>query len=285
MIVDAIDFQTLDELDRQYDIKAAVPEINDIAKGMLDESDIFRKNCAGYREFSYGAADLKALDYFPSAFNSPLLVYLHGGYWHKFDKAFFSLIGKVWNEVGVSVAAVNYRLAPEVRMGDIVDDVRQSIAWLWRNAEVIGFNRSNMIVCGSSAGGHLTAMMLATDWRLLGTDLPVGMLRGGVSISGLHDLSPFLRAPFLKDILQLTQSDVEEYSPSRLVPFTPAPLITCVGGDESIAFHAQNRLIAKCWPEVFREDVPSVGTNHVTVNKLLTDDKSDLFKAIQKLFL
>ncbi len=115
--------------------------------------------------------------------------------------------------------------------------------YLWRNAANVSFNKDNIIACGSSAGGHLTAMMLATGWIKQGNDLPKDLLEGGVSISGLHDLEPFMNAPFLKDIVQLTEKHVCDFSPARLKPVTSSPLITCVGGDESCAFHAQNKLI------------------------------------------
>ncbi|WP_422005083.1 alpha/beta hydrolase [Pyruvatibacter mobilis] len=280
----AINFSDTAELDRQYDIAAAIPEIGAVAHEMKARSAHIRANCPGYQEHAYGKGPLQNLDYFPAGPDRPLLVYIHGGYWYAFDKEYFSEIGRAWNRVGVSVAIVNYRLAPTVRMGEIVDDVRQSVAWLWRNSNKLGFDRSQIVVSGSSAGGHLTAMMLATDWVALGPDLPAHLLKGGASISGLHDLEPFLRAPFLKDTLRLSEDDVRRYSPARLKPASSAPLITCVGGDESPAFHAQNALIAEIWPGVFKQDIPSPGTNHVTVNMELMNAETRLFKAIEGLF-
>ncbi len=279
-----VTFDDVDELDRQYDIRKAVPGIMDIAQRMLNQSSQIRSRHSGYQEFSYGNASLQTLDYFPSDRSRKLLVYIHGGYWYTFDKAYFSTIGSAWNEVGVSVAIVNYRLAPTVTMKEIVGDVRASIAWLCRHSEKLEFDASEIVVCGNSAGGHLTAMMLATDWISLGPGFPENILKGGVAISGLHDLAPFLKAPFLKDKIRLTDKQVQDYSPARLKPTTSAPLVTCVGGDESPAFHAQNRLIAKCWPEVFRANIPSPGTNHVTVNDELTNPGSHLFKATYELF-
>lgn len=281
----AFNFDDPVELDRHYDVGAAVSGIDEIAKAMLTDSAQVRREHEGYAEFSYGEQPLQNLDYFPAGEGSPLLVYIHGGYWHLFDKMFFSVVGDAWNKVGVSVAVLNYRLAPDVTMTEIVDDVRQSIVWLWRNAEELSFDTSRMVVSGSSAGGHLTAMMLATDWRTLGADLPTDMLKAGASISGLHDLEPFLKAPFLKDIIKLTDTEVEGLSPARLKPASSAPLITCVGGDESPGFHAQNELIAECWPDVFQMDIPSLGTNHITVNAEMTNPDSNLFRAIQGLLL
>lgn len=277
------DFDDLAELDRQYDIRQAVPDIMEIASLMAQQSERARNEHSGYGELSYGGSPLQKLDYFPASPHSPLLIYIHGGYWRAFDKSVFSNVGTAWNEVGASVAVINYRLAPLAAMNEIVDDVRQSIIWLWRNVGRLDFDKSRMVVCGSSAGGHLTAMMLATHWKALGKDLPENLLKGGASISGIHDLGPFMRAPFLKDELRLTAHDVEEFSPARRKPATSAPIITCVGGDESSAFHAQNRLIAECWPEAFRADIPSPGTNHVTVNNELINSESQLFKAVQQL--
>ncbi len=284
MIASGITFDDPAELDRQYDISIAVPEIDTIAEALVAPNAAFRNRYTGYREYAYGGSELQKLDYFPSSNNAPLLIYIHGGYWHTFDKQFFSTVGEAWNSVGVSVAVVNYRLAPDVSMASIVADVRQSIIWLWNQKHELKFDASRMVVTGSSAGGHLTAMMLATHWPQLQPDLPNDLLKAGASISGLHDLEPFLRAPFLKDILKLSDKDVDDYSPARLTPATSAPLITCVGGDETAAFHAQNRLIGDKWKGVFKADVPAPGTNHVTVNIELTTPTSALFKAVRSLF-
>ncbi|MEO0438932.1 MAG: alpha/beta hydrolase [Pseudomonadota bacterium] len=279
-----IDFEDLAELDRQYDIAIAVPDIQRTASKLLEEGKRLREDNAAYREFFYGGDELQNLDYFPASTSSPLLVYIHGGYWHRFDKSFFSNVGQAWNAVGVSVAVINYRLAPIASMGVIVDDVRRAIVWLWKNAEKLDFDATNIVLAGSSAGGHLTAMMLATEWSLVDSSLPSNLVKGGVSISGLHDLSPFLRAPFLKDVIGLTPDDVDQYSPAGLLPPTNVPVITCVGGDESPAFHAQNRLLAERWPINHKLDVLAPATNHVTVNALLVDPASDLFRATQSLF-
>ncbi len=279
-----INFDDPAELDRQYNISIAVPEIDTIAEALVAPNAACRERHSGYREYAYGEAALQKLDYFPADDNAPLLIYIHGGYWYAFDKQFFSTVGEAWNSVGVSVAVVNYRLAPTVRMGSIVSDVRQSVIWLWRQRQQLKFDSSRMVVAGSSAGGHLTAMMLATDWQAVQPGLPKELLKAGASISGLHDLEPFRRAPFLKDTLNLSDQDVRDYSPARLKPPTSAPLITCVGGDETAAFHAQNRLIAERWPGNFRADIPSPGTNHVTVNLELTTPTSALFSGVHELF-
>lgn len=284
MTATGIDFDDPAELDRQYDISVAAPEIETIAEVLVAPNALVRSKHSGYREYAYGDSALQKLDYFPAHDNAPLLIYIHGGYWHAFDKQFFSTVGEAWNSVGVAVAVVNYRLAPDVSMGTIVADVRQSIIWLWQQQHLLRFDASRMVVAGSSAGGHLTAMMLATDWPQLQPDLPKELLKAGASISGLHDLEPFRRAPFLKDILKLSDEDVRDHSPARLKPPTSAPLITCVGGDETAAFHAQNRLIAERWPDVFKADIPSPGTNHVTVNLELTTPTSALFMAVRSLF-
>lgn len=279
-----IHFDAPDELDRQYDISAAVPEITDVVQEMVLQSITIKQEHPNYQECSYGDYALQTLDFFPAGESASLLVYIHGGYWHALDKAVFSTVGEAWNKVGISVAVVNYRLAPLVCMADIVSDVQKAIIYLWRHSDNLAFNKDSIVVCGSSAGGHLTTMMLATNWSQKGDDLPENLLKGGASISGLHDLEPFTKAPFLKDIVQLTETDVRDFSPARLKPATLAPLITCVGGDESSAFHAQNKLIAEKWAHVFKEDIASANTNHVTVNTELTNPESLLFKAVHKLF-
>lgn len=98
-----IDFDDLAELDRQYDIRRAVPDIMETAGLMARQSEQARSEHFGYEEFSYGNSPLQKLDYFPASPNRPLLIYIHGGYWHSFDKSVFSNVGAAWNRVGISI--------------------------------------------------------------------------------------------------------------------------------------------------------------------------------------
>jgi arylformamidase len=133
-------------------------------------------------------------------------------------------------------------------MDTLVMQVARSVAWTWRHAALYGGDPRRIVVAGHSAGGHLTAMMVSCRWPQLAPDLPPDVVRGGLAISGLFDLDPLARAPFLKDEIRLDAAGVRRLSPASF-PAPAGPIFATVGGAESDEFHRQNRLLRDAWGE------------------------------------
>src|SRR5207342_2533146 len=113
----------------------------------------------------YGPAQTETLDIFRAKGRSRgLLMYIHGGYWRSLDKKRFSFLAPALADAGITVAVVDYALCPAVQVADIVMQMVQASAWLYRNGENFGAPAGRLAVCGHSAGGHLAAMMLACQW-------------------------------------------------------------------------------------------------------------------------
>ena len=128
-----------------------------------------------------------------------------------------------------------------------------------------------IVVAGHSAGGHLAAMLLCCRWTELEQDLPQQLVRSALAISGVFDLEPLRRTPFLRDDLRITPADVCRLSPV-LFPPPAGRLCAVVGGNESEEFLRQNRLIRDAWgPQTVPvcEEVP--GVNHLDVLDRLVD--------------
>jgi arylformamidase len=119
-------------------------------------------------------------------------------------------------------------------------------------------------------------MMLSCDWRAVGQGLPAQLVRSALSISGLYDLAPIARTPFLKDDLRLTPASVKRLSPA-LFPAPRGRLCVVAGAEESAEFLRQNALIAERWG---RRAVPVCeavpGVNHFTILHALADPASRL---------
>jgi arylformamidase len=233
----------------------------------------------GYVDVPYGPHAAQKMDIFRARGTSKaVLMYIHGGYWRALDKRFYNFLAPPFTEAGVTFANVNYALCPTVTIEEIVRQVLQAGAWLYRNASNFGGDSRRLYVAGSSAGGHLTAMMLAAIWPVFAPDLPAKVFQGGLSISGVHDLRPLAGAAFLKPQVNFDLAVARRCSPVLMPPATDAKLWTCVGGAEPRAFHDLNASIAKAWKNVVAGDIKMPGENHLSVTERMADPSSALFK-------
>jgi arylformamidase len=271
---------TIEFCEREYNNRALIPEHPQVFARWAESGAVTRRLRPCLVDLPYGDTAGEKLDLFPARHDgAPLLVFIHGGYWRSLDKGDFSWLAPPFVNHGVSVALLNYGLAPHTPIEDIVRQVLRALGWLYRGADRYGFDPKRIVVAGHSAGGHLTAMAMAALWPQYAADLPADLVKVGMSISGVHDLEPLVYAPFVNADLQLDVARARRLSPIHMPPATNAPLYTAVGGLESSEFLRQNRLLGKAWPDVFARDIPMPGFNHLTVVDELANPASPLFDA------
>lgn len=267
--------------EKRYNNRAAVTDFAQHFDRWGRQSKIARDELDCDLDVAYGDHPMEKVDIFRAEGRSrALLMFIHGGYWRSLDKSDFSWVATELVRAGVNVAVPNYALAPAVSIETIVRQLLAAHAWLWRNGATLAFDRSRMTVGGHSAGGHLTAMMMAARWPQWDADLPADLLKGGYAISGLFDLNPIAQTPFLNVDLKLDKHSATRLSPALMTPATKAPLVTSVGGEESSEFHRQNALIGRRWKNVLRADIPMPGHNHFTVCDDLARPGSAMFEAV-----
>jgi arylformamidase len=229
-------------LDANYNLRAAVPEHPAYFERYAASSADFRARWPCRLDLAYGDSPRQAIDLFlpqrASLAPPPLAAFIHGGYWQALDRKDFSFVAEHLVAAGAAVALIGYDLAPAVDMDRIVAEVRQAIAWLYRNAEAQGFDRDRICVAGHSAGGHLAAMALAAEWAELG--LPADLVKGVCAISGVFDLEP-IRLCYLNDVVSLDAEQARRNSPLLLAPRNRCPVMVTVGERETEAFHHQSR--------------------------------------------
>ncbi len=234
-------------VERGYNLRAAVPEHPQWFERYAAASAAARARFAPRLDLRYGPGPKETLDLFaPAAPARGTFVFLHGGYWRALDKSDFSYVAPPFLAQDLAVAVVNYDLCPDVTVAAIVEECRRALAWLVREGAALGAAAGRIVVAGHSAGGHLTAMLFATDWEAAG--LPAPPIAGGVSLSGVHDLAPIVLFSFNADI-RLDDAEAARLSPVRLRPRTAAPLLVAVGADETPEFLRQARLLWDAWPE------------------------------------
>jgi arylformamidase len=272
------------DYDLLYNPRLTVSGYEDIFARWERDSERARARLDCYLDVPYGAAQSETLDIFRAKGDSRgLLMVIHGGYWRSLDKMRFSFLAPALADAGITVAVVNYALCPAVQVADIVMQMVQASAWLYRNGANFGAPAGRLAVCGHSAGGHLAAMMLACQWSRYSPDLPRKVVSCALSISGLYDLTEIVKVPSVNGDVRLTEKTALKVSPAFIPPATDAPLYTAVGTEENEGFHIQNRLIAERWSTVHRADVPCPGRNHFTVLDDLCDPGTRLFKSVLEL--
>lgn len=237
-----------------------------------------------YLDVPYGADETENMDIFRARGPSKgLLMFVHGGYWRALDKSDFSFIAPALADAGITVAVPNYALCPKVQVRDIVMQIVQAGAWLYRNGGNFGAPCGNLHVAGHSAGGHLAAMLLACQWPAYAHDLPKQVVRAALSVSGVYDLREIVKVPTVNCDVKLTERSALVVSPAFLPPATDAALYTAVGGDENEGFHIQNAIIANKWKRVHKAGITCPGADHFTVLDQLTRTDSALFKTVLRM--
>ena len=272
-------------LESHYNVRAAVPEHPAIFATWRARSEDYRARAEARLDLSYGPSPAETLDLFPASEpGAPLHMFIHGGYWQALDKSDFSFIAEPLVAAGVTVAVVNYALCPSVTLDDIVGQVRRAAAWLYGNAREVGGDPRRLQVSGHSAGGHLTAMLMATDWAKVSPALPRNLVHSGVAVSGLFDLEP-LRATTINDKVGMDAATAQRNSPLFMAPATTAPLVLAVGALEGPGFMSQSDRLAETWGQrgvpVERIDLP--GCHHLAAVERLAAPGDALLEATLRL--
>ena len=207
-------------LDAQYNLRARWPEHVAFMEAWRREGMAVRLGPEWFPDRQYGPTPAERIDLLVPRLadnqRAPILLYIHGGYWQALDKLDVDWLGPAFAARGIAFAALNYALAPAAAMDEIVRQCRTAVAWLWRAAPGYGCDPARIVVAGHSAGGHLAAMMAATDWTHQG-GLPAGIVRGACCVSGVYDLEP-LRLSYHQAVLRLDARAVARNSPIRLKP-------------------------------------------------------------------
>ena len=233
-------FSTQEEIDQEYNPRFIVENTDELIQSYFTESQRVLREYSNRSAVAYGPTPSETLDIFPAEkLCSPIHIFFHGGYWHSFTSRDFAFVAEGLVRNGITAVLVNYALCPSVNIDEIVRQSRAAVAWTYRNAEDFGGNPDRISVSGHSAGGHLTGMLMSTDWGN-NYGLPPNLIKGFLPVSGLFDLKPF---PFswLQPKLLLTSEQILRNSPVFLKPVYTPNVIVAVGVKESHEFQRQSK--------------------------------------------
>ena len=239
----------------------------------------FRDTTQFQLDIPYGPGERQVFDLFePKGTSKGLMIFVHGGYWMRFDKSMWSHLATGGVSAGYTVAMPSYTLCPETSISKITLEVGQAIT------KIASMVEGPIYLSGHSAGGHLVSRMICRDTPLAPPVLD--RIINVISISGVHDLRPLVETTEINSSLHLDMDEACAESPALLLPIPEIKgSFTCwVGADERPEFVRQNALLANVWtgygiPTICVEEA---NRHHFDIIEGLMDTEHGLMKALLK---
>lgn len=272
-------------LDRDYSARASVSaEVFEAEMRNYRSRSEALKDIASHLDVVYDIESGQTLDIYGTAAEPrPVFVFIHGGYWRMLSKHDSAFMAAMLARHGIATAVVDYRLAPEVDLAEIVREVRAAIGFLWRDGSRFGIDPDRIFVGGSSAGGHLTGAVLSGGWHSA-FDVPEDVIKGAMPISGLFHLAPISRS-FVQEWMKLDDDLVRQLSPAENLPRIGCPIVTAYSAGEPAGFKRQSAEYHRLWREAgFPSTLMEIeDRNHFDVVLDLGDSETTLSKALLRM--
>lgn len=266
------------DYEAEYNNRARVPEHPAIMAGWSRDAAVYREAHRAHLEvIAYGPRERNRIDLFAGDGAGPIVVFIHGGYWQALDASSFSHLAAGLNAHGIDVAMPSYDLCPAVSIGEIIDEMRAAAR------ELAKLGRP-LVVSGHSAGGHLAACMLATDWRAFDASLPESLVTAAYAISGLFDLRPLIKTS-INNALKLDDASAKVVSPLFWKSPSHGTLDAVVGGNESAEYLRQSRSLVDGWGAagIATRFATIPDANHFTAIAPLADPSSPMTLRLKQL--
>lgn len=257
------------ERDAAYNNNAAVPTSAAWVAARDVAAAAFRAAHPAGLDIAYGPGERQKLDIFAAANPAaPCLVFIHGGYWQKNSREVFAHYAEGLLAHGWSVVLPSYSLAPDARLGEIVDEIGMALDFLAADGPAHGI-AGPLVIAGWSAGAQLAVMHL---------DHPAVV--AGLAVSGVYELGP-IRDTFLNAALDLSSAEIAALSPLRHVP-SGKPLVLSYGTAEVPALVHDTRTLSARRVSATAPGalLPILGADHFSILEELRRPDGHLTRAV-----
>ena len=277
---------TAKELAIQLDVAQTIEDLPAYQQESAEMSLKVVNNLDCFKDVQYGNDEPQKLDIFPAAVDrAPILVDIHGGGWRSGSRNIRSFPASSVTKAGVMWVPIDYGLAPNYSIHQMVDHVRSAIVWLYHNVSKYGGDPSKLYVSGNSAGGHLTGCILMPDWHK-NFGVPSDIIKGACAISGVYDLQALVHAEYgYNDELGMDIETAQNFSPLFNLPTKGCPLIVSYGAPEPNEFRRQSRVYYEAWKDggFPATEIVVNGAHHFAMSRQMSDPNSALFQAVTKM--
>jgi arylformamidase len=271
------------DLDDAYDQSVYAPNLDQILKRCARNSELVRERLGAPKRFAYGPTTIEALDVFTTRVpNAPVSIFVHGGAWRVGLAKNYAYAAEMFVDAGAHYVVPDFNNVLEAG-GDLMvmaEQVRRAVAWVYGNAKSFGGDPERLYVCGHSSGGHLTCVLLTTDWQK-DFGLPPTLIKGGVCGSGMFDLKP-VRLSKRSSYVKFTDEMEEKLSAQRHIDRLVAPVALVHGTLETPEFQRQSRDFAAAVKAAGKPVTLAVmeGYNHFEVMEQLGNPYSLFGRAV-----
>jgi arylformamidase len=229
------------ELDAAYDQSVYAPNLQQVVKRMATNSELTRARLGTAQRHAYGPTPIEALDvYTTKRANAPINVFIHGGEWRLGSAKASAFAAEMFVSAGAHFVVPDFAWVQDVggKLPVLADQVRRAVAWVYRNAPSFGGDPNRIYVSGHSSGGHLTGVVLTTDWSAY--NVPADVVKGGLCSSGMFDMKAVCLSK-RRSYLACSPEMEEAMSSQRRLDRLRAPVIVSYGTLETPEFQRQSR--------------------------------------------
>jgi acetyl esterase/lipase len=185
------------------------------------------------RDFPYGPAPRQRFDlYLPKALTAPasIVLFFYGGAFRAGRKSEYRVVGEALASNGIIAAVADYRIYPEARFPDFLEDGAKALAVIHARASEFGGDPARIFLAGHSAGAYISVMLAANPAYLRDANADPSWIRGVIAIAGRYHELPINDA-LIRDTFRGPARP--ETRPATFITGKCPPMLLVAGSRES----------------------------------------------------